>query len=228
MNVVIVIPTFNERDNIRPLLTGIFELMPEITVFVVDDNSPDGTGAMVQDLSKKNARIRVLLREKKQGLGRAYIAGFKEALKLRPDYVLQMDADLSHDPKYIPLFLKELASCDVVLGSRFLNVKFPPHVSLLSVVASRYTKWMLGLKSTDCSGGFKGFRKNVLEELDLDKFISKGFVFQAEFLFRTLKKGFVLREIPIVFRPRKSGTSKKSVKVILEALLKIPLLAMSR
>ncbi|KPK99036.1 MAG: hypothetical protein AMJ95_01070 [Omnitrophica WOR_2 bacterium SM23_72] len=225
MKVLIVIPTYNEKDNIVPLVEEIFKVAPDINILIVDDNSPDGTGQIADELNRKYAQVKVLHREKKEGLGRAYITGFKEALNLNPDFILQMDADFSHNPKYIPLFLKEIATCDIVLGSRYLNRKTRPvNVSPFSLWANRYAKWVLGLKISDCLGGFKCLRRKTLEALDLDKFISRGFIFQVEFIYRALKKGFSVQEIPIIFNPRKSGHSKKSKTIILEALFKSILL----
>ena len=221
MKTVIVIPTYNEKDNIQPLVEEIFKVATGVGIFIVDDNSTDGTGIIADELSKKYARFKVLHREKKEGLGSAYIAGFKEVLKMNPDYILQMDADFSHHPKYIPLFLKEIPNCNIVLGSRFLNSKgMPVNVSLFSILANHYVKWILGLKITDSLGGFKCFQRKVIEGIDLDSFISKGFIFQAEFLYRAMAKGFLIHEIPIIFYPRKSGHSKKTKSIILEALLK--------
>jgi len=225
MNTIIVIPTYNEKDNIQPLVEEIFKVAPEIKILIVDDNSPDGTGRIADELSKRYEHVKVLHREKKEGLGRAYIAGFKEALKMNPDYILQMDADFSHHPKYIPLFLKEIIDYDIVSASRFLESnKLPINVSILSLFARRYSRWILGLRITDPLGGFKCFRRKVLEEIELDKFISNGFIFQAEFIYRAFKKCFHIKEIPIVFKERKSGQTKKSYKIILEAFFKVILL----
>jgi len=225
MNAIIVIPTYNERDNIQPLVEEIFKVVPDIKILIVDDNSPDGTGRIADELNKRYGQVRVLHREKKKGLGKAYIAGFKEALKMNPDYILQMDADFSHHPKYIPIFLKEIGNYDIVLGSRFLNNKRRTvNISTFSLWANRYVRWMLGLKITDSLGGFKCFRREVLETIELDKFISRGFIFQAEFLYRAFKRSLSAREITIVFYPRKSGISKKSKRIILEALFKTLLL----
>lgn len=146
MKTVIVIPTYNEKNNLRPLVEEIFNVAPDINILIVDDNSADGTGRIADELSKRYGQVKVLHREKKEGLGRAYIGGFKEALKMNPDYILQMDADFSHHPKYIPIFLKEITTCDIVLGSRFLNQKRPPGVSFFRLWANRYVKWILGLK----------------------------------------------------------------------------------
>lgn len=220
MKTIIVIPTYNEKDNIQPLVKEILNILPEVKILIVDDNSPDGTGKIADELSKKYENIKVLHREKKEGLGKAYITGFKEVLKMDVDYIIQMDADFSHNPKYIPLFLKEISNCDMVLGSRFLNNKYPANTSILSILANFYVRILLGLKITDCLGGFKCFRKKVIAGIELDKFISSGFIFQAEFAFRASKKGFLIKEIPIIFYPRKSGLSKKSITTILEALFK--------
>lgn len=221
MNAIIVIPTYNEKENIQPLVEEIFKVTPDIKILIIDDNSPDSTGRIADELSKRYLQVKVLHREKKEGLGKAYIAGFKEALKMNPDYILQMDADFSHNPKYIPQFLKEATNCDIVLGSRFLNAKGrPPSVSALSLWANRYVRFLLGLKVTDTLGGFKCFRKKVIEEIKLDKFISKGFIFQVEFIYKAYKKGFTIKEIPIIFYWRKSGQSKKTKNIILEALFK--------
>ena len=221
MKTVIVIPTYNEKDNIVPLAEEIFKVAPDINILFVDDNSPDGTGRILDNLSQKYTQLKVLHREKKEGLGRAYIAGFKEALKMNADYILQMDADFSHNPEYIPLFLKEIADSDIVLGSRFLNKEERPvNVASFSVWANRYVKFTLGLKTTDPLGGFKCFRREVVEKIELDRFISKGFIFQVEFLYRALEKEFLIREFPIIFYSRNSGLSKKTIGVIAEAFFK--------
>ena len=220
MNAIIVIPTYNEKDNIEPLINEIFKVTPDIKILIVDDNSPDGTGRIADELSKKYERVKVLHREKKEGLGKAYIMGFKESLKMNPDYIIQMDADFSHHPKYIPIFLQAIKTSDIVIGSRFLNVKRPLNVSIFSICANYYVRRILNIKVSDALGGFKCISRNALQEIELDKFISRGFIFQAEFLYRALQKGFSLGEIPIIFSTRRFGTSKKSKKIILEALFK--------
>lgn len=225
MNLVIIIPTYNEKENIRPLTEEILKIVPQAMILIVDDNSPDGTGKVADILAKQNNQISVLHREKKEGLGRAYIAGFKEALKMNPDYIIQMDADFSHGPQYLPQFLKEIENCDLVLGSRFINTRGkPPNVSTISLLANGYTRRVLGLKTSDCLGGFKCFNRKLLEKIDLDDFISNGFVFQAEFIYKAYKNGSSIKEIPIDFFGRKSGDSKKSIKIMLEAFFKILLL----
>lgn len=225
MKLLIVIPTYNEKYNIRPLTEEIFRVIPEANILFVDDNSPDGTGAIVDSLAKEDARIKILHRKNKEGLGRAYIAGFKEALKNNPDYIIQMDADFSHNPNYIPKFLKEIQTHDLVVGSRFLvSFKKQKNVSILSFLSNQYARWVLGLKISDCLGGFKCFKRKLLEEIELDRFISKGFIFQTEFIYRAVKKGWVIKEIPIIFGKRKAGKTKKTKKIILEAFLKVIML----
>jgi len=225
MNLIIVIPTYNEKDNIRPLTQEILRIVPQAKILLVDDNSPDGTGEGADVLAKENPRITVLHRGKREGLGRAYIAGFKEALKMNPDYIIQMDADFSHSPKYIPQFLREIQMFDVVLGSRYLNnTKKTKNTTILSIVANFYVKAILKIKIKDCLGGYKCIRKQVLEKIGLERFISRGFIFQAEFIYRAHKKGFTVKEIPIIFYPRRKGKTKKSPIIILESFLKVLLM----
>ncbi len=224
MNPVIVIPTYNEKNNIRTLVEAILKIVPQTRILFVDDNSPDGTGVAADALTKEYPQVTVLHRQKKEGLGRAYIAGFKEALKMGVDYIIQMDADFSHDPKYIRRFLEEINDCDLVIGSRYLVPGKLVNVSALSILANIYARSILGLKTTDCLGGFKCFRREVLEKIALDNFISNGFVFQAEFIYRAHKKGFAVKETPIDFCRRREGKTKKSIKIMLEAFFKIPLL----
>lgn len=222
MKIAIVIPTYNEKDNIRPLTEEILKVVPEANILFVDDNSPDGTGEEADALAKQDSRIAVLHRKTKEGLGGAYIAGFKEALRMNPDYIIQMDADFSHSPEYIPLFLKKIGDCDLVLGSRFIHAKGkPPCVSTVSLLANRYTRRVLDLKVRDCLGGFKCFRREFLDKMELNNFISKGFVFQAEFIYKAHKRGFSIKEVPINFRRRKAGKTKKTVEIMLEAFFKI-------
>jgi dolichol-phosphate mannosyltransferase len=229
MSAVLVIPTYNEKNNIQALVEEILNILPEIKILVVDDNSPDGTGKIAERLHQRYGQVSVLHRKRKEGLGKAYIAGFMEVLKMNPDYILQMDADFSHSPEYLRLFLKEITQNDLVLGSRFLDKrKHPSNVSLLSVWSSWFTKHMLGLQVTDCLGGFKCFRKTLIEKMRLDKFISRGFIFQAEFVYRAIQQGARIKEVPIVFYPRKAGKKKKSKKIMFEAFLKILIMRISR
>ncbi len=225
MNLLIMIPTYNERDNIKPLVGEILSIVPEAKVLIVDDNSTDGTWMIAEELARNTLNLQVLRRRKKEGLGLACVAGLKEALKSNPEYIIQMDADFSHDPGYILGFLKEIESCDLVIGSRFLESKKPPpHVTMLSRLANRYARWMLGLKIRDCLGGYKCVRSSVIRNIELDKFISRGFVFQVEFLYRAIQGGFQVKEMPIRFCRRKSGQTKKTLCIICEAFFKVILL----
>ncbi|UCH85144.1 MAG: polyprenol monophosphomannose synthase [Candidatus Latescibacterota bacterium] len=224
LEALIVIPTYNERDNIEVLLERIFDLaIPDLGVLVVDDNSPDGTGKFIEELSKTNSSVHVLHRTAKLGLGSAYIAGFKWALE-RPDikYVFEMDADFSHDPAALPGFLDEIQNQDLVLGSRYLDgitvVNWPLSRLVLSVGANIYTRIITGMPLKDATGGFKCFRREVLESLPLDKIKSDGYSFQIEVNFIVWKNGFRMKEIPIVFVDRTAGTSKMSRRIVWEAV----------
>jgi dolichol-phosphate mannosyltransferase len=224
LEALIVIPTYNERDNIEVLIERIHALgVPELGILVVDDNSPDGTGRFVEELSKNDDRVHVLNRPAKLGLGSAYIAGFKWALE-RPDvkYVFEMDADFSHDPGALPSFLEEIQHQDLVLGSRYLDgitvVNWPLSRLFLSVGANIYTRIITGMPLKDATGGFKCFRREVLESLPLDKIKSDGYSFQIEVNFIVWKSGFRMKEIPIVFVDRTAGTSKMSRRIVWEAV----------
>ncbi|MFA6217653.1 MAG: polyprenol monophosphomannose synthase [Candidatus Omnitrophota bacterium] len=225
MKTVIVIPTYNEKDNISPLSERIFSLLPQAHILFVDDNSPDATGAVADKLAGNNPRIKVLHRQRKSGLGKAYIAGFQEALRLNADYIIQMDADFSHDPRYLPEFISEIAQADIVIGTRYHRSKRnPSHITFLSYCANAYTRFVLNLPLSDSLGGFKCFKRKLLEEIRLDTFISSGFVFQAEFMYRAYKAGFKIKEIPIDFYQRRSGETKKTANIIAEAFFKVPLI----
>ncbi len=225
MEALIIVPTYNERENIETLINSIKELNldADIGMLIVDDNSPDGTGKYVAELSKTDDMIHVLHRPAKLGLGSAYIAGFKWALG-RSDvkYVFEMDADFSHDPAALAGFLKEIKEVDLVLGSRYLDgitvVNWPLSRLILSVGANIYTKIITGMPFKDATGGFKCFRREVLESLPLDDIKSDGYSFQIEVNFIVWKKGFRIKEIPIVFVDRAAGTSKMSRKIIWEAV----------
>jgi len=192
---------------------------------VVDDNSPDGTGDYVEELSKNNNRFHLLRRPQKMGLGTAYIAGFKYALQNRYDYIFEMDADFSHDPKEIPNFLKAIQTYDLVLGSRYKNgvnvINWPMSRLLLSYFANIYTRVITGLRTHDATGGFKCFRRSVLEAINLDEIKSNGYAFQIEMTFKAFKKGFNIGEIPIVFVDRVTGKSKMSKKIVREAVIMV-------
>ena len=222
MKTLIIVPTYNELENIRRLLPELMALSPDIRVLVVDDNSPDGTGKLADELAAENERINVLHRPGKLGLGSAYVAGFKYAIQQDVDCVFEMDADFSHDPAMVPRFIEEIASCDVVIGSRYISginvVNWPMSRLLLSYFANIYTRLVTGMTIRDTTSGYKCFRREVLEHIDLEEVRSDGYAFQIEMNFRCWQKGYRLREIPIIFVDRRSGTSKLSQGVINEAV----------
>lgn len=225
LKAVVVIPTYNERDNIEKLATEVLRQDDSIHILVVDDNSPDGTGALVEEMSKSNDRIRVLHRPGKLGLGSAYREGFRYALDNGADCVLEMDADFSHDPLLLPLFIEKMQKYDLVIGSRYLNgvsvVNWPLRRLMLSYFASVYTRVVTGLTISDCTSGFKCFRREVLESIDLSKIRSDGYSFQIEMNYRCVEKGFRVGEIPIIFIDRHAGTSKMSKKIVREAVVMV-------
>ena len=222
MKPLIIIPTYNELENIQRLIPELMALDPAICVLVVDDNSPDGTGKLVDDMARENDRISVLHRPAKLGLGSAYVAGFKYAVQQDVDCVFEMDADFSHDPAMIPKFIEQIQSCDVVIGSRYISginvVNWPMSRLLLSYFANFYTRLVTGMTIRDATSGYKCFRREVLESINLDDVRSDGYAFQIEMNFRCWRKGYRLKEIPIIFVDRRSGTSKLSQGVINEAV----------
>ncbi len=219
---IVIIPTYNEMMNIEKMIHTVIELYPNIHVLVVDDNSPDGTGDFVKAKSKDDERIHVLQREGKMGLGTAYVAGFRYILERDYDYALQMDADFSHDPKDIGNLLKAIEENDLVIGSRYIQgvnvINWPMSRLLLSYFASIYTRVITGMPVMDATGGFKCFRREVLEKIDLDKIKANGYSFQIEMNFKTYKLGFRIKEMPIVFTDRVDGVSKMSKKIVREAV----------
>ena len=223
MKSLVIIPTYNEHDNVKTLIPLILALPGGIEVLIVDDNSPDGTSEVVSDLAKKDSRVHLIKRKEKLGLGSAYVQGFKYALS-RPEieYVFEMDADFSHDPSSIPSFLEAIKDCDLVLGSRYLRgvtvVNWPLSRLILSYSANLFTRMVTGLPVHDATGGFKCFRRRVLESIDLDSVRSDGYSFQIEMSFKCWRKGFKIKEIPITFVDRRVGTSKMSQKIIWEAV----------
>lgn len=223
MKSLVIIPTYNEAQNIQTLIPAIFQQnIDGLEILIVDDNSPDGTAAMAEEMGELNAKIHLLRREKKSGLGTAYVAGFKYALQNGFDLMIEMDADFSHDPKELPNLIKATEEADLVLGSRYIRgvnvVNWPLRRLLLSLGASKYTRIVTGLPLRDCTSGFKCFKRSVLESIDLDRIQSDGYSFQIEMNFRAWKKHFVIREIPIVFVDRAAGTSKMSKKIVREAI----------
>lgn len=225
---LVVVPTYNESQNIGTVLERVLGSGSGIEVVVVDDNSPDGTAGIVKQAMETNPRLHLIERESKQGLGTAYIRGFKYALGTDAELVMQMDADLSHDPKYIPEMLAASEDWDLVIGSRYVKgvnvVNWPIERLLLSYMANFYTRVITGMPVHDATAGFKCFRRSVLEAIDLDEVISDGYCFQIEMNFRAWRKGFRIGEVPIVFVDRHSGTSKMSKRIIWEAIYKVWLL----
>jgi dolichol-phosphate mannosyltransferase len=223
LKALVIIPTYNERENIGGITREILSSSHEVEVLIVDDNSPDGTGKLADDMAKATHRVHAMHRAGKLGLGSAYIEGFKYALANGYDYVMEMDADYSHDPKEIPNFLEAAKKSDVVVGSRYIGgvriLNWPIKRLMLSYGASLYTRLITGLNLIDCTSGFKCFRREVLEALDLDRVHSDGYSFQIEMSFLCQKKGFILKEIPIVFTDRMQGHSKMNKGIIAEALL---------
>lgn len=222
---VVVLPTYNEKDNLGPIVEAILAATPLCDVLVVDDNSPDGTGAEADALAAGNPRVKVLHRAGKEGLGKAYLAGFQVALDAGYDYILEMDADFSHDPARLPALLEAAKSTDLVLGSRYVDgggtVNWGLGRRILSRGGSFYARTILGVGIRDLTGGFKCFNRRVLERIDLPTVRSSGYVFQIELTYRTLRRGFSVREVPIVFADRRVGQSKMSRKIVLEALVKV-------
>ncbi|MFH1046302.1 MAG: polyprenol monophosphomannose synthase [Candidatus Omnitrophota bacterium] len=228
MHILIVIPTYNEIDNIEKLTLEIQRCLPQADILIVDDNSPDGTGQLAGKLAKRNSQISVLNRPAKLGLGSAYVQGFRYALAHNYDAVFTMDADLSHDPSYFGEFLAELSTHALVLGSRYVRgggiTRWGIWRRCLSYGANFYARTILGLSYRDFTGGFKCYRRDALEALGLNSIISEGYVFQIETTYRVYRKGLAIKEIPIVFRERHRGASKISRRICFEAIWKIPLL----
>jgi dolichol-phosphate mannosyltransferase len=225
LKVVVVVPTYNERDNISQLATDILSRSEEIQLLIVDDNSPDGTGDVVDKLAATDNRIHVLHRSGKLGLGSAYRDGFKIALDMGADFIVEMDADFSHDPAMITKFLAKMDEYDLVIGSRYLNgvsvVNWPIRRLMLSYFANWYTRFITGLKISDCTSGFKCFKRDVLEAIDLSKVKSDGYSFQIEMNYLCREIGFKIGEIPIIFIDRHAGSSKMSKKIVREAVFMV-------
>ena len=220
--ILVVIPTYNEADNIRRLVPIVLSVVEGVEVLVVDDNSPDGTADVVREYGRNDTRVHLLERPAKMGLGTAYVVGFKFALEHHCDVVIQMDADFSHDPHEIPNFCNAIRNADLVLGSRYANgvrvLNWPIQRLMLSYFANVYSRIMTGLPVTDATGGFKCFRRAVLEAIDLNAIRSNGYAFQIEMSFKAWKKGFHVEEIPITFLDRRHGSSKMSKQIVWEAL----------
>ncbi len=230
---LVIVPTYNEAENLPLVVPRILEQDKRIEVLVVDDNSPDGTGRMADEMAAENPRVHVLHREGKLGLGTAYLNGFDWALERDYEFILEMDADGSHDAKHLPEFLAAIEDADLVLGSRYLKgrvtvVNWPMSRLLLSYFANIYARVVTGHRLYDATGGFKCFRRRVLEAIDLDEVHSNGYSFQIEMSFRAWRKGFRIVEIPIVFTDRVEGTSKMSGGIVREAVWMVWLLRLKR
>ncbi len=219
---LVVVPTYNERINLPQIIPAILAQDPGIDVLVVDDNSPDGTGQLADQMAAENARIHVLHRGRKEGLGKAYLAGFRWALDQGYDLVFEMDADFSHDPRFLPTFLEAIQDADLVIGSRYKTgvnvINWPIARLLLSIGANQYARLVTGLPLADSTGGFKCFRRRVLEAIPLERVRSNGYAFQIEMSFLAWRKGFRIREIPIVFTDRVEGQSKMNGRIVREAV----------
>ncbi len=230
---LVIVPTYNEAENFPLIVPRILEQDERIDVLVVDDNSPDGTGRMADEMAAENPRVHVQHREGKLGLGTAYLAGFEWALERDYEFIFEMDADGSHDAKHLPEFLGAIQDADLVLGSRYLKgrvtvVNWPMSRLLLSYCANIYARVVTGHRLYDATGGFKCFRRRVLEAIDLDEVHSNGYSFQIEMSFRAWRKGFRIVEIPIVFVDRVEGTSKMSGGIVREAVWMVWLLRLKR
>jgi dolichol-phosphate mannosyltransferase len=219
---LVVVPTYNERENLPPLAQRLMSLPMPVDLLVVDDNSPDGTGKIAEELALKRASIHVIHREQKSGLGRAYIAGFKWALEHDYEFVFELDGDFSHNPDDIPMFLEAAAGADLVLGSRYLNgirvINWPLSRLMLSKCAAKYVRIITGMPFTDPTGGYKCFRRRALETINLEEVRSNGYSFQIEMTHKLWRQGMKVVEVPIVFTDRFQGRSKMSGHIVREAL----------
>lgn len=225
---LLIIPTYNEIDNIEKMLNTVTELYPEIHVLIIDDGSPDGTADIVKQKQNSNERIHLIQRTGKLGLGTAYITGFKWALERDFQYVLEMDCDFSHDPKDIKNLIEAAQTNDLVIGSRYINgiriINWPFRRLLLSYLASIYTRIITGIKVLDVTGGFKCFKRSSLEALDLDRVFSNGYSFQVELNFKIWSKGLKVKEVPIIFTERRDGQSKMHGGIVKEAIFAVIML----
>jgi dolichol-phosphate mannosyltransferase len=223
---LVIIPTYDESDNLPRLVPAVLSRDPRLEILVVDDNSPDGTGRLADEIAAAEPRVHVLHRPGKMGLGTAYITGFRWGLERGYDVLFEMDADFSHDPAHLPQFLEAIEDYDVVLGSRYLHgrvtvVNWPMGRLLLSYFANIYARKVTGLPVADATSGFKCFRREVLEAIELERVESSGYAFQIEMSFRAWKKGFRLGELPITFVDRDVGESKMSKKIVREAIWRV-------
>jgi len=221
-NTLIVMPTYNERENLPSMVAKLLGLPAKVDLLVVDDNSPDGTGKLADELAAKHPEVHVLHRAEKNGLGRAYLAGFKWALQHGYEFIFEMDGDFSHNPDDVPAFLEAAQNADLVLGSRYVNgirvINWPLSRLMLSKGAALYVRIITGMPITDPTGGYKCFRKQALQALDLDKVQSNGYSFQIELTHKLWRQGYRVAEVPIIFTERVQGHSKMSGNIVSEAL----------
>lgn len=219
---LVIVPTYNEKDNLPPLAERLLNLPVAVELLVVDDNSPDGTGKLADELAAQHPQIHVLHREQKQGLGRAYCAGFAWALEHGYEFIMEMDGDFSHNPEDIPKFLEAIKNADLVLGSRYKNgirvINWPLRRLMLSMGAAKYVHFITGMPFTDPTGGFKCFRRRALQSIDLNAVQSNGYSFQIEMTHKIWRQGMRVEEVPIIFTDRFQGTSKMSRTIVREAL----------
>ena len=222
MKAIVIIPTYNEIENIKYIITAVLDVVNDINVLVVDDNSPDGTAYEVENMMQIDDRIHLIKRPGKMGLGTAYCDGFRYCIDKGFDYIFEMDADFSHDPKELHNFLEAIKDNDLVIGSRYISgmnvVNWPLHRLLLSYGASLYTRFITWIPIKDTTGGFKCFRAEILKKINLDKIRSNGYGFQIEMNYNVWKLGGRIKEIPIIFEDRRSGNSKMNKKIVYEAL----------
>ena len=225
LRALVCLPTYDEKDNVVPITEAILAATPDVDVLIIDDNSPDGTGQLADGIAAREPRVKVLHRAGKEGLGKAYLAGFDWALGHGYELILEMDADFSHDPKYLPGMLEAARGADLVLGSRNIpgggTVNWGVGRKIISRGGSLYARTILGIPVRDLTGGFKCFHRKVLESIDLPTVECSGYAFQIELTFRALRRGFRVVEFPIVFVDRRVGRSKMSRRIVLEALLKV-------
>ena len=231
--ICVCLPTYNERENLEPMVDRLGEVLGDAgTVLVIDDNSPDGTGEIADRLAAERSWVQVLHRARKEGLGPAYLDGFRKALELGADLIFEMDCDFSHDPADVPRLAAAAEDADLVIGSRYVNGGGTRNWGLLRRFISRggslYAQLLLGVPVRDLTGGFKCYRRAVLETIDLDAIDSKGYAFQIETTYRAIKAGFPIVEVPIVFTDREVGGSKMSKAIVLEAVWKVPALRLAR
>ena len=229
----VVLPTYDEAPNIEAIVAAaLAKLPPSGRVLVVDDNSPDGTGEIAERLAAGNEQIEVLRRPRKEGLGPAYIAGFRRALDGGAGLILEMDADFSHDPAYLPRLLDAAERADLVIGSRYVPgggvSDWSPLRQAISRGGSAYARLALGVEVRDLTGGFKCFRREVLEAIDFEGVGSRGYAFQIELTYRAIRQGFSVVEVPIVFQDRRAGSSKMGGKIVAEAAIRVPLMRLER